>query len=337
MIAACPKCGTRYRLERERLKPEGVRIRCRRCSAIFRLRPPQAPQPGVARGEVPSSQAPQPGAAQRPPATSGRPAATAESELPAYDRQRLVLVAQADVAQCKDTADALSRLGLETVMAHDGVEAILTLQRTLPRAAVLDAALTKMYGFQICELVKRNESLRATWLILVGALHHPDRSHRPANDLYGADAYVEPSELPDALPPLLRRFGLPLREPSAAQAGSCQPLSRPQPASPPPEKVEASAAAPAAPASPEQPLHDGLDEQRAKAERLARIIISDIILYNEEKFAAAIRSQDPLGTMVEELEEGRALFRQRIDARVREERDHLTEELLRVVRARSGS
>jgi CheY-like chemotaxis protein len=248
-------------------------------------------------------------------------------------------VAQADVAQCKDTADALERLGLETVMAHDGVEAILTLQRTLPRAVVLDAALSKMYGFQICELVKRNESLRATWLILVGALHHPDRYHRPPNDLYGADAYVESSELPDALPPILRRFGLPVREPSAVDPGGGQPPPGPEPAPPRPVAVEASAApaAPAAPASPTQPLHDGLDAERAKAERLARIIISDIMLYNEEKFAAAVRSQDPLASMVEELEEGRTLFRQRIDARVREERDHLAEELLRVARARSTS
>jgi len=35
-----------------------------------------------------------------------------------------------------------------------------------------------------------------------------------------------------------------------------------------------------------------------------------------------------------DLEEGRALFRQRIDARVREERDHLAEELVRVGRTR---
>jgi hypothetical protein len=36
-----------------------------------------------------------------------------------------------------------------------------------------------------------------------------------------------------------------------------------------------------------------------------------------------------------DLEEGRALFKERIDARVRGERDHLADELLRVAKARA--
>ena len=80
-------------------------------------------------------------------------------------------------------------------------------------------------------------------------------------------------------------------------------------------------------------MDDGLADQRAKAERLARIIVSDIVLYNEEKFAAAVRSGD-LESLQGELAEGRALFRERIDAGVREERDYLADELARVARSR---
>jgi hypothetical protein len=80
---------------------------------------------------------------------------------------------------------------------------------------------------------------------------------------------------------------------------------------------------------------DGLAEERAKAERLARIIVSDIILYNEEKFADALRRDCVVETMSPDLEEGRALFRERIDERVREEQDYLVEELLRVARLRA--
>jgi hypothetical protein len=74
---------------------------------------------------------------------------------------------------------------------------------------------------------------------------------------------------------------------------------------------------------------DGLDEERAKAERLARIVVSDIVLYNERRFAAAARSGNVLDAMAGDLAEGRQLFEERIDARVRAERDHLKEELLR--------
>jgi hypothetical protein len=80
---------------------------------------------------------------------------------------------------------------------------------------------------------------------------------------------------------------------------------------------------------------DGLAAERAKAERLARIIVSDIILYNEDKFAAALQRDSVVEMMSPDLEEGRDLFRNRIDERVRQERDHLVEELLRMARLRS--
>jgi hypothetical protein len=81
---------------------------------------------------------------------------------------------------------------------------------------------------------------------------------------------------------------------------------------------------------------DPLAAERASAERLARIIVSDIVLYNPEKFAAARRSGSVVAAMRDELEEGRALFCERISAEVRSERDHLAEELLRVAQAREG-
>jgi hypothetical protein len=79
---------------------------------------------------------------------------------------------------------------------------------------------------------------------------------------------------------------------------------------------------------------DPLVAERTKAERLARIIVSDIILYNAEKFDAAVRSGAVVEAMRDELEEGRSLFRERIDPQVRGERDHLADELLRVAETR---
>ena len=86
--------------------------------------------------------------------------------------------------------------------------------------------------------------------------------------------------------------------------------------------------------APSASVQDGLADERAKAERLARIIVSDVILYNQEKFARAVAAGRVVEMLDPDLEEGRALFRQRIDARVREERDHLAEELVRVARTR---
>jgi hypothetical protein len=96
-----------------------------------------------------------------------------------------------------------------------------------------------------------------------------------------------------------------------------------------------SAEAPSSPAKdPVPPAADGLDQERAKAERLARVVISDIVLYQGEAFDRANQA----GTLVEDfrfdLVEGRKLLAERLDPRVCSERDHLLEELMRVAEDR---
>jgi CheY-like chemotaxis protein len=299
-----------------------------------------------------------------------------------------VLVADSDVEMGKALASTLVDWGVQALLVHDGVEAILTIQRTLPTVVILDAALPKMFGFQICELMKRNQSLREIRVVLVGAIHHRERYRRPPSELYGADAYVERPQLPEALRPILRGLGLPIGggiaegrarpdpgegvrarhsrpvTPQPAEAPSPDPA--PQPPQPPPAPRAPSAPqsppaprAPSAPQSPPTPRAasapqsppipqapsatesapgpmpgDPLGAEIAKAERLARIIVSDIVLYNQEKFDAAVHAGNVVEALDGEMEEARAHFCQRIDAGVRESRDFLAEELLRVARKR---
>jgi predicted Zn finger-like uncharacterized protein len=348
MIAACPKCHTRYRVQPEQLGPEGARLRCSQCSAVFRVRVPAASTEAAPVAPASTVEAPAPPA--RPPSRTAEPVRApapppAAHEGPRFDTDRLVLVAHADPDVCKTVADSLERAGLQVLVAHDGVEAILSIHRALPRAVVLDAALPKMFGFQVCELVKRNESLVATRVVLVGAIHKEDRYRRPPSDLYGADVYLEPHDLEDSLLETLSRLGVPgPSKPQRAPAPFDVPAPVPAPAPPvsaPAPVVATPAPAPIAPApapaavAPAAPA-DPLAAERAKAERLARIVVSDIVLYNREKFEIALQSGDVVAAMRDELEEGRSLFRERVDAQVRGERDHLAEELQRVARTRGG-
>jgi predicted Zn finger-like uncharacterized protein len=337
MIAACPKCAARYRIERDRLEAGGgVRLRCSRCEAVFRVRPPPAeearPTPVAAPVAAAPAQKPAPPAARPAPAPAARPDAT-PSEC--------VLVAMRESELAKRTGDLLEARGYVVLRAADGVEAMLEIQRRLPRAVVLSADLPKMFGFQICEILKRNPSLKRTWAVLVGAIHHPDRYRRDADELYGADAYLESPDLPDGILPLLERGGVrpsagaPPAKPAAPPAAAAKPVARPAPeppraapAAPKPRAVEP----PPAAARPRR--NDGLEDERAKAERLARIVVSDIVLYNEERFVAAARAGNVLEAMAGDLAEGRALFEERVDPRVRAERDYLTEELLRNAKQR---
>jgi len=394
MIAACPKCQTRYRVEPARLGPEGARLRCSQCSAVFRVRLPAeqaAPAdpvtPGQGAHEARVAQSHQPlAAAGRSIARNPEPQAqhigsvaqsseSAHADAPHFDHARLILIAHPDPDACKRIAETLEREGMQVLVAHDGVEAILSIQRALPRAVVLDAALPKMFGFQVCELIKRNESLRVTHVCLMGAIHRDDRYRRAPSETYGADFYIEGAKLSAALLDWLAQIGFELRsrrssqapEPSPAEALRVPSSSEGQQAGSQgavagvaqhvaAERSAAKASGTEAPAAEGLPLAQSsepaaqpvalgrigvtanpLAAERAQAERLARIIVSDIVLYNEAKFSAAVRSGGVLEAMRDELKEGRALFRERIDVQVRDERDFLADELVRVARARGMS
>ena len=298
MIAACPTCSAKYRVDEAQLTADGVRLRCTKCQAIFPVRAPQ-------------------------PASAAVPAAAPHPQRP-VDRTRLVLIADSEAEMGKQTANALSRWGLETVLVHDGVEAMVTTQRMLPRMVILDAALPKMHGFQVCEVIKRNESLRGTTVVLIGAIHDQDRYQRKPEEIYGADETVERPDLPGALVPILRKLGLAPTDQSAAPVSVA-----PQPAPVAPQPPQAAVPSPTPPAA---AGGDPLAAERDKAHRLARIIVSDIILYNQEKFQSAVASGNVAELMDGDLEEGRGLFRQRIRAEVREEKDYLVAELVRVAK-----
>jgi predicted Zn finger-like uncharacterized protein len=333
MIAACPKCEARYRVDEAKVGPDGARLRCARCSAVFRVRAPGLPAASSGRPPVVEST---PSIASAPSARAPRqaPAAVVEPAVE-YDRERLVVVADPKDDSGKGTASALASWGLQTILVHDGVEAMLAIQRSLPRVVVLDAALPKMYGFQVCEIVKRNESLRHIKVILVGAIHNRDRYRRPPTDLYGADVYLEQPDLPDGLLDAMVQFGLEVAADRSRPAPSKAPAAAAVVERAAPVRQPATQAArPVARPAPAPAPDDGLAAEREKADRLARIVVSDIVLYQGDKFGEAIRAGNLLAALDSEIEEGRNFFRQRINETVRNERDHLIDELMRVARER---
>lgn len=349
MIAACPKCAARYRVDESRIGPAGARLKCAKCQALFRVLAPPAQAPGASPPSEVATTPPQaaaPGAERQPTQRQLAPAALppdSPTDRAVVDRDRLVVVADPNVESGKATVSQLSAWGLQPILVHDGVEAMLTIQRMLPHAVVLDAALPKMYGFQVCEVIKRNESLRQIGVILVTAIHDRDRYRGQPAERYAADHYIEQPDLPEGLGPLFEQMGLelPARAATALPAPSPTPEPAPVAASPPqPVQSEVDAGVeppPPAPASQAASISDPGDasmEERADAERLARIIVSDIALYQPEKFAEAIRRGDVVETMDNEIGEGRVLFARRVGERIRAERDFIVEELLRVARER---
>jgi predicted Zn finger-like uncharacterized protein len=326
MIAACPRCAVRYRIDPAWIGPAGRRLRCARCEAVFPVRttdlPPQAEPP--------------------PTPTS----AVTESEPSGSAAQ--ILIADAQEAHGRQAAAAVAACGLRPVLVHDGAEAMTQIGRTLPTVAVLDVALPRMRGLEICEYVKRIGPAE-TRIILVGSLRHRDRR-------YGADVYLDRSDLAEGLIPALHQLGVVASvKPAPETAVPPAPLEpappRPQSVRRAPEEVAPRQTKPHSPVVADTPrgeqaaavtraggpLEDAdLSEARAYAERLARVIVSDIALYYPDRLETANREGNVLEQLEDLLDEGRVLFRQRIDDRVAGDRDFIAEELLRVAEARKG-
>jgi hypothetical protein len=97
-------------------------------------------------------------------------------------------------------------------------------------------------------------------------------------------------------------------------------------------KAPAAVAEPAAAPTEEDPLKT---EERERALRLARIAVSEMLLYQPEKFEKAIRDGNLEQMLALEIQEARALLRQRIGEEVRAEADFIMDELNRVAAERS--
>lgn len=313
MVAVCPKCGARYRVEADRIGPDAAKLRCTQCSAVFLVRAPRevepvsavAPEPLAAESSTPSIESSRPSA---PPLKVSPTALAAPGPKVEIDRERLVLIADPDAARGKASAAAVEGWGLQSHLVDDGVEAMLAIQRLLPRVVVLDAALPRMIGAQVCEVVKRNESLRDTVVVLVDAIEPQSRERRDPADLYEADVSLEQPDLPDGLLAILREEGLPMQE----DHGS--PVTPAPVAEDDPEKAE----------------------ERERAQRLARIAVSEMLLYQPERFEQAVHEGNLEQILDLEIREARALLRQRIREDVREETDFIMDELNRVAAERSG-
>jgi hypothetical protein len=98
--------------------------------------------------------------------------------------------------------------------------------------------------------------------------------------------------------------------------------------------VASPAPPPAAAAS--QGADPARDEERERARRLARIAVSEMLLYHPDRFAQACRDGTLERALDVEIQEARALLRQRIGPEVRAEADFVLDELHRVARERGA-
>jgi len=244
--------------------------------------------------------------------------------------QPVLLLADPDSTRAAGLIARLAGVGLGVAHETDGVAALLALQRALYPVAVLSVELPRITGGDLCEIIKGSENLRTTGVVLLST--EPDAagiSHIERSAI-SADLTMHVNEAESRLLPFLESYGLRVNPEVEAEANS------------PPSQREVSpqsaegAAEPSPPKAARTPL-SGREAEREKAERLARIVVSDMLLYHPERFDQVLDEEGLLVEFAPEIREGVLLLSKRVDAEVLSERDYLSEELCRAARQRAGA
>lgn len=173
----------------------------------------------------------------------------------------------------------LAASGFVVELFEDGRQLLERARESAPQLFVLNVYLRGMLGVEVCEAVKADPSLASAKVVFIGALFRANRYRSNPTNLYGADEYIEEIISAEEFRALVQEL---------FPGGGV---------------VTAE----------ETPLEKELDEAR----RLARIIVSDLVLYHPEQFSRGIREGNLDALLGPEIAEARAYFDSRLGERVR--------------------
>lgn len=300
MQILCPQCKTRFNFDENRIVEQGVKLRCSKCKTVFRV---------MRKG--------------------GECSVVSEAVAAGNVIRPKLIVANESAAFCSAVQKVLEGEMVEVIAFNDGLEAMRAIEALKPAVVLLDVALPSMYGFEICEAVRQNKALDSVKLILVASIYDKTKYKRTPSSLYGADAYIEKHHIPDSLAVLVKKLVTGVRD-----EGDRSPV-------PPSGSIAATVGKDARNITSEEKTRDelkrdeeltttvstvssqhiapaDLSEFTVKARRLARIIVSDILLYNQDKVMEGIKSGTFFELLKDEIREGKSLYARRVPAEVKD-------------------
>ena len=301
MNIQCPRCKAQNIFNPDTITQSGERIMCSDCNSPFLI----------------------------------KQKSFAEQTEEARDR---VMVANPNPPFCSAIKDFLSGRNFDVIIAKDGVEALQFLEIKIPDVALVDVALPGMYGFELCDFIKDSEKLKDIKVILLASIYDKTRYKRMPNSIYGADDYIEMHHIPDQLVPKINNLlGKDINSemaPGKAQAREFEAVVMDEERFS--EKIKDMAAQDI---KVEMAEGGGRGNAQEEAMRLARIIISDIILYNQETVEKGIKDGNLLELLKDDIREGVAYYAKRAPAEVRRNTTFLKnafEELIAKIKKEMG-
>ena len=217
-----------------------------------------------------------------------------------------ILVAHGEPEVCRTVLEVCQQDVGEILTCSDAVMARNLLERQSFSVLLLDVALPGAFPFQLIEEIHR--SGEQTKIILLPSVYNRTAYKRKPASLYGANGYLELHHLSDRLIPLLHE-----------QVPELALKSRP---------LESMSNV-----GEERALSGGNDVNQ-QAEELARLLIADIALYNQDLIDLGIKHQDLKVRLAAQLEEGRRMLACRIPQVELDKQDYLFSALLCFAEAR---
>jgi len=336
MIVTC-ECGAKLKLGNNKIAGKCVKVRCPRCGTVLNVKIPVVAAPEVTEGKI------------NQPVLSTRP---------------LVLVAH-DSGVVRDLiSNVLLDAGFRVDTAADGVAAFKKATEIKPQGMVLDVGIPGMYGYELCSRLKEDPNTGSIKIVLISSVYDMRRYKRTPESLYGADDYVEKHhihDLPEKLRKLLfqenhqkmpvknkasfhqellemslppaKEFESPMHNPgSLAHKEKMFPIFIPHPSQRGSKDNLISDEAFSLDASIFQSEEYNIarvDEKDPdaveKAKRFARIIVSDIALYNQEMVVNGIINGTFYELLKNDIQEGRELYEKRVPAAIKQKKDYFSE------------
>jgi DNA-binding response OmpR family regulator len=340
MPAICPNCHQSLQLEQIPLKKD-IQMTCDSCQATLT----------VSLVVTPTSSSNVPGRKGLSPIHAKKVLAIVEGE-----------------ASNEMIGEVLKTAGFELVIGQGGQDIMMMVEKERPAIVIVDVGLPNILGFEIASLIKKRSDLNDTGVILLASIHDKTRYKREPESLYGADDYIERHHIQDELLSKIQKVlstnGSTIR-PGESAAESGTPVKPPPPSGKPasgvpPKKTGAPERAP----SIEQAFDDMVEEGRKPspgpspprdldktqaiprrvgdpsaheaAKRLARIIVSDIALYNQRAIDEGVRNGTMVDLLRDEIEEGKKLYESRTPAEIASSTDYYREAIDEFIRKRKS-
>jgi len=220
------------------------------------------------------------------------PSTPAPAPPPRIPRRRTAAIADEPRPFRAFLGEHLRRLGFEVAYFETGDPTLEFVRRTSADLVIVNVYLKGKLGVEVTEEIKADAALGHTRVILIGALFRANRFRANPTNLYGADEYIE-EQIPE------KEFRQIIRK-----------------------------LFPEVGATSEFPIEP---REYDEARRLARLILSDIIIYHAGKVEQGIRDNNFFEVLREEIDEGRTYYDSRVPLRVRQDTEIYTETLQQFV------